>query len=430
MEKAFAAITRSIHFCTANLHPNLNIHSVFNSVCRSRQSIYNRRNHVMRQLIAFILLGGVSLMWMPRALSQQSAPDVLIFTNGDQLTGHLVSAAGGSVVFKSDMAGEITIPVDKVKELRSATTFAVLRKGPPSKANLVGKGDVHIADGNLTVTSSGRPSATIAATIATKDLGFLVDTPTYDKQVDHRVKFTEGWTGSITGGATIVRSTDDATSLTAGISLARTMPSVAFLPLRNRTTFNLIETYGKATSKVIPPPPVQTPPLPTDTITKTSIFHADAERDEYFNPRFYALADTAFDHNFSQGLDLQQIYGVGIGWTPIQTAKQQLDLKADLHYEKQKLQTGPNPNLIGTIFGENFHRNLPHKLLFTETGAFIPGWNHSSDYSANVTGALILPIYKRLSTSLSATDNYLNNPAQFYNRNSFQFVAGVTYSLR
>lgn len=376
----------------------------------------------MRQLITFILLGGVSLVSMPRALSQKSAPDVLIFTNGDQLTGHLESASGGSVVFKSDMAGEITVPVDKVKELRSATTFAVLRKGPPSKANLVGKGDVHIADGNLTVSSSNQPPATIAA----KDLGFLVDTPTYDKQVDHRVKFTQGWTGAITGGATIVRSTDDATSLTAGISLARTMPSVAFLPLRNRTTFNLIETYGKSTSPVIP----QTdPPSPPDVV-KTDIFHADAERDQYFNPRFYALADTAFDHNFSQGLDLQQIYGVGIGWTPIQTAKQQLDLKAEIHYEKQKFQTGPNPNLIGTIFGENYHRTLPHKLLFTETGAFIPAWNHPSDYSAIVNGALILPVYKRLSTSLSATDNYLNDPSPGFNKNSFQFVAGVTYALR
>lgn len=379
----------------------------------------------MRQLITFILLGGLSLVCLPSALGQKAAPDVLVFTNGDQLTGHLESAAGGSVVFKSDMAGEITVSLDKVKELRSATKFAVLRKGPPSKNNLVGEGDIHLADGNLTVASANQPPATLPA----KDLGFLVDTPTYDKQVNHRVKFTEGWNGSITGGATVVRSTDSATSLTLGIALARTMPSVAFIPLRNRTTFNLIETYGKATSDIIPPPPVQTPPLPTDTVTKTSIFHADAERDEYFNPRFYALADTSFDHNFSQGLDLQQIYGVGIGWTPIQTAKQQLDLKADLHYEKQKLQSGPNPNLIGTIFGENYHRNLPHKLLFTETGAFIPAWNHSSDYSANVTGALILPVYKRLSTSLSATDNYLNDPAPFYNKNSFQFVAGVSYSL-
>jgi hypothetical protein len=366
------------------------------------------------------------------APAQKSSPppkpdvDVLIFTNGDQLTGHLERAVGGNVVFKSDMAGELTISIDKVKELRSGAKFAALRKGKPGQNNLVGEGDVHFAADTVTITPPSQP----AVTLPIKELGFLVDAPTYDRELHHEPGFTHGWTGSITGGATLVRSTDNNTSFTAGIALARVVPSVAYLPTRNRTTFNLIETYGKATSKIIPPPPVQTPPLPTETITKTSIFHSDAERDQYFNPRFYALADAAFDHDYSQGLDLQQLYGAGIGWTAIQSAKQQLDLKADVHYEKQTFTTGPNPNIIGTIFGEAYRRNLPHTIVFTESGNFTPAWNEPSDYSAMATAALVLPTYKRLSTSLSVTDNYLNDPAPFYNRNSFQFVAGVSYALK
>ena len=35
---------------------------------------------------------------------------------------------------------------------------------------------------------------------------------------------------------------------------------------------------------------------------KTSIYHADGERDEYFTPHLYGLGAVAFDHNFSQGL--------------------------------------------------------------------------------------------------------------------------------
>jgi hypothetical protein len=366
------------------------------------------------------------------APAQKSTPppkpdvDVLIFTNGDQLTGHLERAVGGNVVFKSDMAGELTISIDKVKELRSGAKFAALRKGKPGQNNLVGEGDVHFAADTVTITPPSQP----AVTLPIKELGFLVDAPTYDRELHHEPSFIHGWNGSITGGATLVRSTDNTTSFTAGIALARVVPSVAYLPTRNRTTFNLIETYGKATSKIIPPPPVQTPPLPTETITKTSIFHSDAERDQYFNPRFYALADAAFDHDYSQGLDLQQLYGAGIGWTAIQSAKQQLDLKADVHYEKQTFTTGPNPNIIGTIFGEAYRRNLPHTIVFTESGNFTPAWNEPSDYSAMATAALVLPTYKRLSTSLSVTDNYLNDPAPFYNRNSFQFVAGVSYALK
>ena len=55
--------------------------------------------------------------------------DVLIFANGDRLTGKLVSVTDGNVVFNSDMAGTLTISIDKIKQLKSGAQFALLRKG-------------------------------------------------------------------------------------------------------------------------------------------------------------------------------------------------------------------------------------------------------------------------------------------------------------
>src|ERR1700690_1429910 len=57
--------------------------------------------------------------------------DILVFTNGDQLTGTPERAAGAALLLKSDVAGEITVPRDKVTELHSSGSFAVLRKAPP-----------------------------------------------------------------------------------------------------------------------------------------------------------------------------------------------------------------------------------------------------------------------------------------------------------
>ena len=381
----------------------------------------------MRSLRTLSSLGLSLLLFTGAALAQQSSPppkpqpDVLVFTNGDQLTGKLVRADGGSVVFKSDMAGELTISFDKIKELRSSGNFSMLKKGPPSKTNLVGQGQVNVADNNVTVTSVP------PVTLAIKDVGYVIDTPTYDREVHHELGFFHAWNGSITAGATLVRSTDNITSFTLGMSLARLSPTVDYLPRHTRTTLNLIETYGKATSPVIP----QTiPPSPSPVVTKTSIFHADAERDWYFTPRLYALANTAFDHNFSQGLDLQQLYGGGIGWTPIQEERQQLDLKADVHYERQSFFSQPEVDLIGSIFGEAYHRNLPRKIVFTQAAAYIPSWNDSKAYSAMATVGIVLPTWKRLGASFAATDNYLNNPSPGYKTNSFQFVAGLTYTLK
>lgn len=369
------------------------------------------------------------------ALAQAAATpksDVIVFTNGDQLTGTIERGVGDSIVFKSDTAGEITVPLSKIKELRSHGSFVVIRKDEKPAKITRHPGIITYNNSAITVeTQGGTPE-----TVPTKNLAFIIDQTTYDKDVAHNPSFLHGWTGSVSGGATLIRSTQTGTSFNAGIALIRAIPTVAYLPPKTRTTFNLLESYGKLTQPTIPQ---TTPPTPPSE-AKTSIFHTDAEHDIYFNPRFYALGELSFDHNFAQGLNLQQIYGGGFGWTPLQTPVQQLDLKADVHYEMQTF-IQPNPitvdnprvpdqNLIGSTFGEAYHRNLPGKIVFTESASILPAFNNPDAYSAIAAAGLALPAYKRISLGLNATDNYLNLPAAGYKKNSFQFITSVVYNLK
>lgn len=361
------------------------------------------------------------LLATPARAQSKPQPDVIVFTNGDQLTGTLEREVGDSVVFKSDMAGEITVSTAKIKELHSNGQFVLLEKGEMVKRIARPSGKLQYADNQVSIGGE-KPQ-----TVPVKNLAYAIDSATFKKEVLTNPTPLQGWTGAITGGATLVRATDYGETLTFGLGLARIVPTVSFLPPRTRSTINVLETYGKLTSPVIPQ---TTPPTPAAT-TKTSIFHADAEHDKYFSPRLYALANTSFDHNFSQGLNLQQIYGGGLGYTVLQSPVQQLDVKVDVHYERQNFfAPTPNDNLVGSIFGEAYHRNLPHKILFTESGSFIPAWNDSSAYSATFGAGLVLPTYKRLSVNLNMLDNYLNNPAVGYNKNSYQFVTGISYALK
>ena len=368
----------------------------------------------------------------PAKPAEAKPTDVLIFANGDRLTGKLDSVTAGNVVFNSDMAGTLTISIDKIKELRSGAEFALLRKGDQVGKTHVPEGSVAVADGNLTLTpAAGQPPAVVPA----KDVNYLIDRASFDKQANHQAGFLSGWGGKITGGANIERSTTSGTTFTAGLSLVRAIPTVPWMLPRNRTTFDISESYGNLSTPVIPP---TTPPTPASVVL-TSIFHADAERDEYLSPRLYALGDVSFDHNYGQGLQLQQVYGGGIGYTAVKNAKQELDLKADVHYERQQYittpvngtvaYTTPSVNLIGTTFFESYNRNLPRKMVFTETLDVLPAWNIPKDYSANLNAALLIPVFKRLSATVSVADNFLNDPATYYKKNSFQFITGVTYVL-
>ncbi len=358
--------------------------------------------------------------------------DVVEFTNGDKLTGKLLNAAGGNVVFHSDMAGDLTIPFSKVKQLHSGSEFVALRAGKPGEFKPSASGTVTFDEGKVTLTPNAATGQGTAQSFAPKDLGFLIDIASYAREVDHRASFRAGWTGSATAGFTLVRSTQSSTTFTGALNFVRSIPTVAYLPRNHRTTLDINETYGTSSTPVIPP---ASPPTGPDVV-QTSIFHAGAERDQYFSTRFYALVDTDFDHNFSSGLQFQQIYGVGVGWTPLQQAKQEVDLKADLHYEKQQfiqnVNTEPpmNQEIVGSSFQENYRRNLPRKMVFTEWANIQPAWNSLVAYSANGYLGLALPLFKRFNLSLSATDNYINNPAQYYRANTVQYVTGVTYLFK
>ncbi|MHB1700938.1 MAG: DUF481 domain-containing protein [Acidobacteriaceae bacterium] len=345
------------------------------------------------------------------------APDVLIFTNGDQLSGQLERVTGSSIVFKSDMAGEITVDAGEVKEMHSSGSFALLRKNVRLRRSTVASvetGTVSLNDSKITLADP----AGEAQTVPLADVSYLIDQATYDRDIAKSPGLLTGWNGSMTAGATLVRSTQNNQTFNGAITLVRAIPTVPWLPKVNRTSFDANEDYGKVTQQGTPS-------------VKTSIFHADAERDEYFSPKAFGLVQTAFDHNFSQGLDLAQTYGIGIGWTATQKPLQELDLKVDAHYLKQQFQTPiSNQDLIGSMFSETYRRNLPRKMVFNEQISLIPAWNNLAAYAANGSAGLLLPVYKRLSMSVSTIDNFLNEPGVGFKKNSFQFITGVTYTLR
>ncbi len=347
------------------------------------------------------------------------APDVLIFTNGDQLTGKLERGVGDSVVFQSDMAGEITVPLAKIKELHTSENFALLRKDTKTPTTNVQIGPLTYAHGTLDVADAAGVEKVKPA-----EVGFVVDQATYAKQIKAKPGPFTGWSGTLTGGSTIVRATQSGSTYTAMANLTRTIPTVAYLPPRNRTTFALSETYGTLSQPAIPELNQGAFSILTD------IFHASIERDEYLSPRFYILGNATFDHNSVFQLQLQQVYGGGFGYTVLKQPNQELDVTAELDYEKQSfVLSANNQNLIGATLGETYNRKLIKGIALNESASVLPAFNNPNAYSGNGMVGLTLPVYKRLGVSTSVTDNFLNLPQPGFKKNSFQFITGVTYTL-
>ena len=383
-----------------------------------------------------IIAGLAGALCLPFAGSAQTKPapepDVMVLSNGDTLHGTFENAQGGKVTFKSDPLGEITVPFEKIKELHAAGKFAVLNSAQKHRGKKgvqqLPVGSVEVSDQAVTVhPESGTP----APPVPVKNAQYIVDQHTLDKEVYHHPSFLSGWNGAAGAGSTLVGATTSQHTFSGTLGLVRTVPTINWLDPRNRTSVNMAGSYGNITE----PSGVVVP----ETATKTAIFHADAERDEYLTPRIFALALTSFDHNFSQSLQLQQIYGGGLGWTAVKTDKQELDLKGTVQYEKQDFITTnatttsePNQNLIGSTFSVSYLLSLKF-LTFTQGLAYIPAYNEPRAYSANETDTVTFPAYKSLGFSIGTIDSYLNNPPETVpptKRNSFQFTLGLTYAIK
>lgn len=353
-------------------------------------------------------------------------PDVLIFVNGDKLTGKLVKADGANIYFASTEAGQVTVPWAKVKSFHTSKLFAVLTKLQKAKRKNV---NAAIPVGTLSLSGKTLVVAGLhgVQTVPIDRISFVVDYATYQKNVQQAQGLFSGITGAITAGYSQVNSTFSTTTLTTGVNLKRMAPAVEWMNSNLRTLLNFSNTYSTFTQS----------PNPTAV---TNILHGSLEEDEYLKPRFYVLEQAIYDINSVEGLALQQVYGAGLGYTAVKTAKQDLDLSATLNYTKQQFDTpvalspGQKPsttqNLFGATFGNNYTYKLPRNIVLTEVSNITPEFNFLQAYSANATVGATLPIFKKFGLTVQAIDNYLNDPPPGFKANSTQYTTGLTYSIQ
>lgn len=374
--------------------------------------------------------------------AQAEDKDTLTLTSGEQLIGKLVKEVGGNITFHSDALGVVTIPVAKVKSLH-ARPFAVVAKGqkisPHSAGDQVPAGTIVLEDNKVKFTPENSTTAaqspsTAPQTVPVKQLETIIDTKSLYRELQGERNFLYGWTGSVTLGTTVVNATNSSQTYTGAITAVRTIPTVPWTTPISKTTFDASGTYGLAKDpEIISGGTI----LQYPSVTKTDILHGDAEYDHYATPRFFVLFNASADHNFGNGLELQQAYGTGAGWSILHRPNNTFDLKLGLQYLEQQFYNGitsglgtPNENLIGLSGTETWTRTFPHNIKLSEYLTLTPALNVIQASSAVANTTLAVPVYKKINVTLNSTDNYIGDPAQGYRRNSFQFTAGVTYVVK
>jgi hypothetical protein len=360
--------------------------------------------------------------------------DTITFGNGDTLTGKIGKMVYGNVSFHSDELGDLTIPLTKIKTMHTTTAFAAgsttQRLTKKNVAEQLPVGKIALENQTLKVML---PKGEVKEFPA-KDLGFMLDEQAFQRELHNQSDFLYGWYGTGTLGATVVKSTNSAQTYTGAVALVRAIPTIAGLPAGSKTILNLSGTYGLAKDpEIVSGDDV----FQTASVTKTNILHGDLEYDKFFTSMVFGLVSGSADHNFGNGLQLQQAYGAGVGWGILRTPQNDLAVRVSLQYEQQQFYNGitsglgtPTENLVGASIGERWSRTFPHNFKFNEYVTLDPTFNVVRAYSGVAGAGFVFPAYKNLNFSVTTTDNYLGDPPEGFLRNTFQFTTGLTYTLK
>lgn len=366
-----------------------------------------------------LLIGMIVVTFAQAQTAAPSEPDVMILNDGEKVVGHLEDSTGSTIKFKSDMFGELTVDLSKVKELHTSQKFAVIEKSAVLKKRQdtakVPVGALSIEDQKVQLNPANAQQSA-PSSIPVSNVADLVNQAAFDRAF-RETSFLKGWAGGATGGISLTEATQKNQTFTGALNLVRAVPGVSWLDTRSRTIVDFNEAYSKLTQPGTPD-------------VKTSLTHFDLEQDWYLKPRLFAFVSAALDHSFSQGLTLQQNYGAGIGYVVLKDASQEFDVRVSMNYIHQQFEEGPSKSLIGSVFGETYTRKFAHGILWNEQGSFIPSWNDTSAYTAIVSTGLTFPVYHRFGLTIGALDNFLNDPPVGFKKNSFQLTVGATYSFQ
>ncbi|MGH9533897.1 MAG: DUF481 domain-containing protein [Terriglobales bacterium] len=328
--------------------------------------------------------------------------DTLTLGNGDEVSGKLIRADAKAIIFNADLMGNITLQWKQIRTLNTAAGVVVIAvKGPPVSGTLT------YANGQLYILPAAGPEIIWPL----KRVHLILSPVLFNRYIARHPNAFQGWHGAIAGGLSFVSATQSSRSYTTTINLTRPIPNVSWLPPRSNTQFSLQETYGSLTQPGFPE-------------VKTSVFSTQLEQDKYFSGQFFVLGRGQLDHNFAQGLQLQQSYGSGIGWTALPN----LNLKVDLHVTIQQFFAAPRARFLASDIAETYARKFGAVQL-TEALSADPSYTQSNAFQATGSTAFAVPIYKRLGFQTTLSDSYLGNPQPGFRHNSFQFSTGLQVTL-
>ena len=339
------------------------------------------------------------------SLGLPARSEVLLMKNGDRLTGKWVRVVGETVVFRGDSPGEVSIPVGKIGSFDAEDPVVALLKGGETIRGKLSLG----LDGNWEVTSESNartvPSNQVAGIYPEKVYLLLAAPP-------QRARILCGWNGNGTLGYSMARGDTQAGTLSFGADATRRAPNLPGLNERFRTHYSLSGLFAETQSF-------------EGVKTSANSLGTALRQDYLFSATNFVFGLGQLDHIQSQGLDLRQTYGAGLGHDLLKTKKVDLSFIGGATFVRENLQDSTGRNNAEALMGEKLSLQITSRTRLEQNLNVSPVLSDLGEIQADTKTTLSAKINARLSLNAGFSDNYLSNPSAGHTRNQLVMTTGI-----
>jgi putative salt-induced outer membrane protein YdiY len=339
-------------------------------------------------------------------LAGSARADVVTLKNGDRVTGTLITIKGGTLQLKSDILGNLSIPMAKVATYSVDKPVAVITKGKEAvqgKLALAPSGDWQVKANDQTRTIPAAQADTIMPADA------------YQKLVEVRPAPWQAWKGNASLGETIQHGNQQTNTFTTTINAVRERPAAPMFQEHTRTNFGIMSLLSHADED-------------SNSVTSHT-FSTSLREDFLFTPSNFVFGMAQLDHISTEGLYLRQTYGGGFGKDLVKKSRTTFSVIGGLTAQHEKFFSGAEDETLDALVGEKFSEQFNKRIRLDQGLNLFPNITQGGEYRFDTSATLSIKISSRFSLTTSAIDLYLSNPPPGNEKNNITLSTGIGYSF-
>lgn len=327
--------------------------------------------------------------------------DVVRLKNGDRLSGQWEQIAEGKVAFKTEMLGEVAIPLSNIESLVVSSPGVMSLKGGKAVRGTFSL----LPSGNWELYEDHKTRVITATSV---DRIYPLER-SRDKAVASR-----NWEGTVNFGYNRVQGAHQTGNFNMGIN--GTKRGLGRIGGREHWRTNYSSSLLLASTRTSPGHQVR-----TSSVTTTM------RQDYFFTPDGFLFGLSQLEHIPAQTLELRQTYGVGVGRDLQRAERANLSFLTGMTIVNERLQNKARYQDAEAIAGAKINLTFWKNSKMTHVLNFYPSVTMFGHYRLDAASTVSIPLSRRYTFSVNVTKRHLSRPLSGQKMNETVITTGIGF---